>query len=110
MARTDYPLTEEMQVALESLYEDLQRPLMILGVTKGGLPQDLKEEKQRRDDDPIRRAVRLRQYLEETVQDLAAQEQELGSASYTAQVRNEIAGVLIALRELHRHLPEAFDR
>ena len=59
---------------------------------------------------PVERARMLRRKLETHVIHMAGESEELGDAAETLRLRTESIGVLIALRELWLHFPEAFQQ
>ncbi|GIW99634.1 MAG: hypothetical protein KatS3mg111_2967 [Pirellulaceae bacterium] len=53
-----------------------------------------------------KRAEMLREKLEGYVSQMAAESSEIGCAETTDTLRMQAIGILIALRELQRHIPE----
>lgn len=102
-----YPVSESLQNAIEALFDDASVGLGFLGRGLDFLPSSGKVESQSPNVDPVTRALRLRQKLESYVSQMAAEVVELGEEE-APRLRAETTAILVALRELQNHFPEAF--
>ena len=73
------------------------------------MPPDWYQEGKSENIPILERAKMLRKKLEENVSNMAAESEEYGCEEETKRLRSETIAMLIALRELFLHLPEAFE-
>ena len=104
-----YPVKPELREAIELLFkEDPSVGLGFLDRGIGFLPVTETEESLSPNLGPGERAKRLRKKLETYVIQMAAESDELG-AEETFRLRSEATSLLVVLRELQNHFPEAFQ-
>ncbi len=100
-----YPLSARMQQAIESLFVDPSVPLGMLGADTD--PPEAIDVRTVDARIPLRdRAATLRTTLEKFVANMTAEAAEMPDEA--ERLRRECVGVLLALRELWLHVPEAF--
>ena len=104
---SSYLLSDELRSAIESLFEDTSMGFGPLGIEDG--PSDHYEPDVDRTNSMSERATMLRKKLESFVAQMAAESVEIGCAETTDTLRMQAIGILIALRELQRHIPEIAD-
>lgn len=105
---SSYLLSHQLRAAIESLFDDLSMAFGPLGVE-----QYLTEDYEADLDKSIsatERAAMLRNKLESFISQMAAEASEIGCSETTDTLRMQAIGILIALRELQRHFPEASGR
>ena len=105
---TNYPISDQLRTAIESLFEDPSIAFGLLGQGVEWLPDTDREESYSPNAAPSERAKRLRKSLESYVRQMATEVAELGPDELP-RLRAETTATLVVLRELHRHFPEAFE-
>ena len=102
---TPYPVTPALRAAIESLFERPSTALGTLGVDAGG-----ERDYGGRVDPSIplpARLTALRRTSEGYLTDMAAEARETGCPEATDTLRMQAVGILLSLRELHRHTADA---
>jgi hypothetical protein len=99
-----YALSNELRTAIESLFGDPAVAYSSLGVGDG--PADIYEPDVSTDTCIEDRLAKLRGKLESYLVQMAAESAELGCDETTDTLRMQAVGILIALREIRRHVPE----
>jgi hypothetical protein len=103
-----YPVAKRLGAAIEKLFDTPSKALHLLGALDGMSARDGFQESFSPNMNPTERAQTLRKTLEGHIAEMAAESEEL-EASEVIRLRAEAVGTLIALRELWRHFPEAFE-
>jgi hypothetical protein len=109
MSDRGFPISGRLRTAIQNLFEDSGPALRLLGTERPEFLANSFEETLPVDQDAPARASLLRAKLEMYVEQMSAESSELASEYETQRLRSEAIGLLLALRELHRHIPEAFD-
>jgi len=102
-----YPMSEPLNRALEDLFDDPSVAFGLLGIDEGSSSENSRAQPLDLRIAEGERARRLRAVLERYVLDMAAEREELGEEELP-RLRAESTAMLVALRELMRHFPEAF--
>jgi len=100
-----YPMSDVLQSAIESLFDDPSVAYGALGVDRAE-PDEWDEDSCCAATDPIERARLLLRTLENYIVQMAEEHEELGSPEASDTLRMQAVGILVALRELVRHFPE----
>lgn len=106
---TSHALSMELKRAIEALFEDPAPALQALGVRSRALPDAWYEEALAPGLSASDRARLLRSRLESYVEQMSQESVELALPRETERLRAEARGLLIALREVMRHFPEAIE-
>jgi len=99
-----YTLTTQLRTAIESLFDDPAMAYSSLGVDEG--PADIYEPNVSTETGIVDRLAKLRGKLESYLVQMAAESAEIGCQESTDTLRMQAIGILIALREMQRHVPE----
>jgi hypothetical protein len=99
-----YTLSDELRTAIESLFSDPAMAYSSLGVEDG--PADIYVPDVSTETGIVDRLAKLRGKLESYMVQMAAESAELGCDETTDTLRMQAIGILIALREIRRHVPE----
>lgn len=104
----NYPVSDSLRKAIESLFAEPSIGLEMVGARKLLSLNWYQEGKSKLI--PIsERAKMLRECLEANVSNMAAEKEEYNSHEEAERLRAEARATLVALRELFLHLPEAFE-
>jgi len=101
----NYPIHEELRVAIKALFDDVSIADGFLGKD---VPRAQRALSGSQGDDPIARIGRLRDQLESYIIRMAAELEELGEDE-GPRLRSEATGYLVVLGNIHGLFPE-FDR
>ena len=99
-----YTLSDELRTAIESLFSDPAMAYSSLGVEDG--PAVIYEPDVSTETGIVDRLAKLRGKLESYLVQMAAESAEFGCDETTDTLRMQAIGILIALREIRRHVPE----
>lgn len=102
-----YPISSGFGRAIEDLFNDSSVAWGLLGGNEGVNPLNEGARPGEIDRIAIDRARKLRATLEGYVMVMASEAEELGDEE-VPRLRAEATALLVALRELMRHFPEAF--
>ena len=100
-----YTISAKLRSAIESLFDDPSTGFGPLGIDDDGA-SDRFETDVNTSLDPSERARLLKQRLEDFVIQMSNESEEIGCNETTDTLRMQSIGMLIALRELHRHFPD----
>jgi hypothetical protein len=104
-----YPLTKELTEAIDKLFDSRSTAEGFIGALDGMSAKAGFDEPFSPNANPGQRALMLRKKLEGYIVQMAAESEELSDENETIRLRTESIGILIALRELWLHFPEAFQ-
>ena len=101
---TDYIISDSLKRAIQSLFDDPASAFAAVGAHQSD-NKDFEPALSTSVDIRVRAAV-LRDVLETYIMQMASEAVEIGCLETTDTLRMQAIGILIALRELRRHIPE----
>lgn len=101
---SSYVLSEELRSSIESLFSDPAAAYSALGVEDG--QSGIYESDISTSVGLVERLAALKRQLEGYLVQMAAESAEIGCNETTDTLRMQAIGLLIALREIQRHVPE----
>ena len=101
---SSYVLSDELRSSIECLFSDPTAAYSALGVEDG--QSGIYERDVSTSVGLVERLAALKQQLESYLVQMAAESAEIGCDETTDTLRMQAIGLLIALREIQRHVPE----
>lgn len=101
---SSYILSEDLRSSIESLFNDKIDAYSVLGIEDGD--SAAYEPNEQSSASLLTRLRSLQRKLESYVRQMPAESSEIGCDDTTDALRMQAIGLLLALREIQRHVPE----